>query len=1516
MSIIPRPQVQVVQAFIPSLVTNLAAQSAYVFGPHYQLMYMDDPDVKDHLRVGAYDPSIANEFDYPQLDLAGTVDPDSVRVFLSDVLARYISLPEDQEAPLVVVSDHKRNAVRSAPYVDEAREAKFGPGTQDVAANGVFLQAGGCVGLAPDLPTNYYLWPAQLAIVNAFDGDPAQDAVLNYKTSAGVTGDVSILATDNPLAPGSTVAGPHGIVLDLDAIDQVNNAFPRVASRITYVAGTNFDSGELSINGGAGISFVVGANHRETVNTLAAAVAAANPTLEVIHAHGPNADEGVLWIIGASNTLSAVTESGSAVAPSVSAVLAFNAFIPPRTITFSGASGAAFTLTVKASAVSTLMNLSLTNGQLPLSAEIEDGSALNVSWDAAASLLEVEFDGGTTTLEALRAALVGQSGLDDVFDVSMISGTETDPVTSAADQFGTPLYHGSEFAVLRDLYRIRVEDSAYVFADGNGFTASPQFKGRGVKVGDVVTYSYVDPNTGDPVDGMSTVAGLRADRQASRFYQPVGNSTNQETLPPELITPNTGLDRVEHGSDNQRRFDGQGTKVYALGSQLDDFEYAGDLPSGTLEETFTFRVTSGGVPGVARGTVSGTSGYYRADARVLQSPDGDPEKAVLYLGRNLWVTFQIGTTDGDFRFQVGDWFTVTPPVGRRWTQVDAETVVASGEYEGPEDTTYVIEVIRGGYFTPQVTARAGVQTPDQTVLAYTANPGTADEFVVATSTITGSSFLDTTPTGTYGNLRNLINALGENVRAELVPSTSDPANEGELIIRGPADLVQTVALGAGYTGASISSIDAVEIAADITGWSGGDVDDEYILRCAVGGDLESSRFHLLSLRDDQQFNIRFDDGVARAVGDSGLQLTLTAVANPTFRTGDEWVVIVNATRPQVAIRDSAGIDASVTRTISGAQVFALGVYGLSANFETNANGGLVKGDQYYVEAKAESDGAYRTLLLEDTVSPGFVPCVIGTEGQIEPTLLALDLHMRIEQTEVTAPRVWNAPAFDWTADADGLTLNSGIRLQAADWVNTDGTQDWLAVVSGDAYVEYRALLQQYPNIHSIDNIDDVATVLGRVHPDNPLAQNVYFALRNSTNRQVYFTAIPSDDLEGYRVALAIAEHSTDVYALAPTTTDREILDMVKDHILRMSDESVKQWRIGCFGSSTVREIDLYSRQTNPDGVAWTATVDDDPGTPGTVYTELTASGTRFLEDVKVGDTVRLRYSTDPWGEVTWETNRVASIQSNEVLILETPLAGSVEVPERFEIWRTRSVTELVQAYEDELRSYGNRRIYCAVPSALYSGNTRYGADAAGAAIAGAISAVPPQKPITRMEIFGFDAVPDVLETFTQVQLDRIATAGGLILTQDASGDGHVFVRHQVSTAASDGDVYTRELSVTKNVDACTYLFAHQLEPYYGRYNITEQLLTVIETQLNKMIDWLVSESSGAGLLGPMLLAENTRLVRVQQHPTLKDHVIAEIDLDLPLPANVIRLTAVIGDLAAFRAQDTGTDELIAGILNT
>jgi len=489
------------------------------------------------------------------------------------------------------------------------------------------------------------------------------------------------------------------------------------------------------------------------------------------------------------------------------------------------------------------------------------------------------------------------------------------------------------------------------------------------------------------------------------------------------------------------------------------------------------------------------------------------------------------------------------------------------------------------------------------------------------------------------------------------------------------------------------------------------------------------------------------------------------------------------------------------------------------------------------------------------------------------------------------------PNYNWEADAAGVIVNEDIEIQDASWVAIDGSMPYLPVVRADLFIEYRALIPTYSDtVYSLNDIADVVTTLGTVHPDNPLAQGVFNALSNSGDQPVYFMSVPSDDLAGYSAALDRVEKVDTVYGMCALTTDIQILTLLEAHVNTMSGPEEKRWRIGFVGTELPTLQAIYDGTTNPRGEEYQATITDDPATPGPNYTivEFTAAGeTVATADVKPGDLLRCKFTTDAWGSATYTECVVHSVLSNTKIKLVTGPAVPVNVPAKVELWHPRSSAEIATAVAARSTGFANRRIYHVFPSTLYLDGVAQSSPFAAAALVGLVSSVPPQQGLTNIEVNGFDDIPAVYSVYNRQQLNEMAGAGTLILMQESAG-AKIYVRHQVSTATVDGNLLTTELSITKNLDAISYYFAGVLGPYIGRYNVTPELLDQLYVQVNSGLNFLGSSYTAAGLLGPMvILDENTNIRALEQHPTLKDHVVIILDLNLPVPLNVIQLRLVV-----------------------
>lgn len=609
--------------------------------------------------------------------------------------------------------------------------------------------------------------------------------------------------------------------------------------------------------------------------------------------------------------------------------------------------------------------------------------------------------------------------------------------------------------------------------------------------------------------------------------------------------------------------------------------------------------------------------------------------------------------------------------------------------------------------------------------------------------------------------------------------------------------------------------------------------------------------------------------------------TIIALDTGEVSGPSELSIFVKAAKPRVAVYDSRGIDGTSAYAVSPGTVIPAGYSGLDVTIINNPSAVLNQGDIFTVDCAPETFGAVNCLVLADNVGAASAS-------------VTLDMH--VIRDHVAVPPRSNTPGqYNWTVDDSGITLYSGLKVTNPRIPGSD-----LSVTSADVTVEYRALRTDYADtVRSVETIEDAQLQLGNRDPDNPLAAGVITALMNSGGRAVYFMGLPSDNETGWTQVLDRATLNSDVYAFAPLTDNRTIVDAVGGHILGMSTEMAKHWRIGFFSVQAPKVHAVYNGDVHPLGDDYLATITEHTDGTLRLLTFVDGGGApdmtvTAVSDVRPGDTVKIDFHTDVWGDIVAEEFKVSRVLSNNQLLLVTPyedMGGALTTPSRVEVYHKYTPAELVDATAAVSQSFYHRRLYNVYPDALYSDGTRYDGVYGAAAVAGLVSSVPPQQPLTNITISGFDDAPGTYQLLNRTQLNKLAEYGTLILVQDKR-HGPIYIRHQISTKAKEGNLNETELSLVKNADSISYFFAERFRPYIGKYNVSPELMALLDTVLKDGIAWLGSLTA-VGDLGPQLIASETVIEQLAQHPVLKDHAVARVDLGMPKPFNVLQLQLVI-----------------------
>lgn len=275
------------------------------------------------------------------------------------------------------------------------------------------------------------------------------------------------------------------------------------------------------------------------------------------------------------------------------------------------------------------------------------------------------------------------------------------------------------------------------------------------------------------------------------------------------------------------------------------------------------------------------------------------------------------------------------------------------------------------------------------------------------------------------------------------------------------------------------------------------------------------------------------------------------------------------------------------------------------------------------------------------------------------------------------------------------------------------------------------------------------------------------------------------------------------------------------------------------------------------------------------------------------DVVSVDTSEDEDAYILGTRHEIAAVVSETQLTLASdPTAGfggTIEDVE-YRITRDLSLTEQAELLAGYATSFASRRVVHTWPDVLAvsinSVATPVPGYFAGAVIAGITAGLPSQAGLTNLSVTGFVGRENSDDKFSDTQLDTIAGGGNMVLVQPVVGAA-LSIRHQLTTDLST--IYFQEYSVTKNVDLIARFFRGLYKPFLGIYNITDTVLDLLKTRGEGGLTFLKNQR--APRVGAPL--RSGQMARIEESSSQPDTVEIDIEIDVPLPLNNIKLTLLV-----------------------
>jgi len=464
------------------------------------------------------------------------------------------------------------------------------------------------------------------------------------------------------------------------------------------------------------------------------------------------------------------------------------------------------------------------------------------------------------------------------------------------------------------------------------------------------------------------------------------------------------------------------------------------------------------------------------------------------------------------------------------------------------------------------------------------------------------------------------------------------------------------------------------------------------------------------------------------------------------------------------------------------------------------------------------------------------------------------------------------------------------------------------------YLSYTAVRQDVTSLSANPGLlrfDDTATLGESMDPlstDNPLGLGLFFCAINATGAQVTGLGVdeisadaPFGTLDAFARAAEFLE-GFEVYAIAPLTHDQTVGQLFNTHVNFMSQPENKGERIVLWNPEVpTNALDaLVASGTDGDGLT-TVTFDTKVATLSALVQNAGVSpiGTipvtagLFLDIASDANTYSVKSISGSVVTLRSTAGEFAAGENADGFYTESPLTLPL-ISEAFAL-RVRGAPlttptgqqdkQLVSETMQQLgSSFLNRRFWMTFPDQAAA--TLDGLEQLidgfymNAAIVGMIAQQPPQQSFTNFPMTGFTRVVGSNDSFSERHLNIMAAGGTYIIIQDGQG-APLTSRMALTTDLTS--IETRTDSITKIVDFTAKFMRKGLRNFIGRFNITQSFLDSLGNVIQGLLGFLTESG--------ILIGGN--LNNIIQDEDAPDTVLVDITLDVPFPANYIRLTLVV-----------------------
>jgi len=442
-------------------------------------------------------------------------------------------------------------------------------------------------------------------------------------------------------------------------------------------------------------------------------------------------------------------------------------------------------------------------------------------------------------------------------------------------------------------------------------------------------------------------------------------------------------------------------------------------------------------------------------------------------------------------------------------------------------------------------------------------------------------------------------------------------------------------------------------------------------------------------------------------------------------------------------------------------------------------------------------------------------------------------------------------------------------------------------------------LYNFFNANRVDLSDNIFEVdetnyrekLGYPSKENKLAYAMKLICAEVPGATMKVYVAKDDTLASYKRALASIATSSLVYSVSVLTDNPEVNAEVVKMVELAGSERVAKWKMAIISERTphfTQVISLNNYTIVQDGTTDTYIVEAPQG--GLLATGATAGDFIFPQN-KLDEASDTYYDT--YGETYTAASiaRVISVITDKKMILEPalPTMNLVDIMagENMVVGNLNSFDDLSSKIKKSAADISNKDVVSIFPDKaeiVVDGDEVILPSYYLAAVTNGVMAhLPPQQGLSNLSFPSINRVVGSSFTFTDGELDEIASSGIMVFLQDDNSSDPYILR-QLTTKMDD--LETMEINKVRCLDYATLRLASRLDGYVGKRNVSKENAIDIKDELDAECKVMTS-TTDIQYLGPVITSYSVLGVTIPDVES--DAINAEVEVSTPTSLNKIRL---------------------------